>query len=286
MRLVIFGAGGYIGRRLADKFRQMGVDVICYSSASSEAFDIKTGILSDNVTIPPGTDCVIYLSQSPFYRQMPEMASHLWGVNVVSAIKAAELARHAGTLHFIYASTGNVYSFSFSPLREDDPVRRNDWYALSKVHAEEVLALYGKDMAVSIARIFGVYGPGQTDKLVPNLIRSVRSGVPVKLAPSIGNDQDGGGLKISLCYIDDALDIFSGMLGRPGAGIVNVAGPEVLSIRDIAQSIGAGLGMENKFEVSDQPRTFDLIADTTKLINLFSLTFTPFAEGIRRTLEG
>ena len=284
MKIVIFGAGGYIGQHISEKFQKIGLDVIRYSSAEGEIFDPKTGLLADSVNIPAGTDGVIYLSQSPFYRQMPERADHLWGVNVVSAMKVAELARRAGVNRFIYASTGNVYSPRFSPLREDCPIRRDDWYALSKVHAEEGLSLYKKDMSITIARIFGVYGPGQTDKLVPNLIRSIRSGVPIKLSPKPGDDKEGGGLRVSLCYIDDVVEIFSHLVCQAAPELFNVAGSEVLSIRDIAQFVGTEIGISLKFEIGSQPREFDLIADVTRLVEIVNPKFTPFAEGIQRVL--
>ncbi len=94
-------------------------------------------------------------------------------VNVHSAVAIAEHARRAGAKRFVYASTGNVYAAGFAPFSEAAPVRRDDWYALSKVHAEEALALFRPQLDVVIARLFGVYGPGQKGRLVPNLLASV-----------------------------------------------------------------------------------------------------------------
>lgn len=283
MQVVVFGAGGYIGRHITEHLRQIGFNVICYSSASGNTFDLNTGLLADSANIPAGTNGVIYLSQSAYYRQMPEKAGHLWGVNVVSAIKAAEMARRAGVQRFIYASTGNVYAPSFLPLHEECPVRRDDWYALSKLHAEEVLALFRNDMSVTVARLFGVYGPSQTDKMVPNLAAAIRSGSPIKLAPNPDNELDTEGLKLSLCYIDDVVGIFSRLISQEGADVLNIAGLEALSIRDIALAIGDQLGIPPSFEIANQSRSFDLVADVTKLVGMFNPEFTPFAEGIRRT---
>lgn len=284
MKIAVFGAGGYIGKRLTEKFRRIGLEVVCYSNAVGGVFDQESGLLSDNVDIPRNVDCSIYLSQSPYYRQMPEKAGHLWGVNVLSAMKVAEMSRQAGVPQFIYASTGNVYSPSFSPLKEDFPVRRNDWYALSKVHAEEGLALYRSDMSITSVRIFVIYGPDQTNKLVPNLVKSIRTGIPIMLAPKV-DDSENCGLRVSLCYIDDVVDIITQLLGKNAPDLINIAGSEVLSIRHIAKQIGEQLAISPKFEISNQPRGFDLVADVTKLVELYNPIFTPFSEGIRRTLE-
>ena len=183
MTVAIFGAGGYIGRRLMRALERRHMEVAPYSSGDAGIFEPDSGLLHADVTLASGTECVIYLSQSPRIRQMPDQAAHVWGVNVVSALCAATLARQCGARRFIYASTGNVYAPSFDPLRETDAVQRDSWYPLSKVQAEEGLALFRHDMSVLITRIFGVYGPGQTDRLVTNLQQSVRSGVPITLAP-------------------------------------------------------------------------------------------------------
>lgn len=285
MRVAVFGAGGYIGRYLMARLRLAGEDAISYSSATGNVFDARTGILAESVEIPAGTECVIYLAQSPFYRQMPEMASHLWGVNVVSALKTADLARRCGAKRFIYASTGNVYSPSFSPLLEGSPLRRDDWYALSKVHAEEGLALYRNDLSVTAARIFGAYGPRQTGRMVPRMVEAIRSGVTIKLAPNPHDVGDQGGLRVSLCYIDDVVEIIFRLIRETAPNAINVAGPEPFSVRKIALAIGAQLGITPQFEVASQHREFDLIADVTKLVETLNPKFSHFSDGIANTVE-
>lgn len=285
MRVAVFGAGGFIGRYLVDRLSQAGEDVVTYSSAMGDVFDLRTGVLFDQVEIPKGTDCVVYLAQSPSYRQMPEMAGQLWGVNVISALRAASLARLCGAKRFIYASTGNVYSPGFLPHNENDSLRRDDWYALSKVHAEEGLSLCRSDLSTTAVRIFGVYGPGQTDKLVPNLAKSIRSGQAIKLAPHPCDAEDSGGLRISLSYIDDVVDVLLQLIKKPGPEVINLAGPEVLSIKDIAEQIGKQCGVMPIFEFADRSRSFDLVADVSMLVEFCSPRFTTFSEGVERTFR-
>ena len=74
-------------------------------------------------------------------------------------------------------------------------------------------------------------------------------------------------------------------VGNHGRLFINIAGPEVLSIRHIAQQIGEQIGVEPLFELALQPRAFDLIADVSKLVEIFNPIFVPFAEGIKRTLN-
>lgn len=284
MRIAVFGTGGFIGRHLTNELLRNGDDVISYSSSMPHVFDHRTGLLQDFLTLPAGTECVVYLAQSPFYRDVPAQAAHLWSVNVLSALKAAEMARQANATKFIYASTGNVYAPDFCAHREDAPLRRDDWYALSKIHAEEALAAYNDLLSVTSARIFGVFGPGQSGKLIPNLVHAVRTGQVITLGPHPTNETDSNGLHLSLCYIDDAVRILSSMVRHNESGPVNVAGAEVLSVRDIALEIGQRLGISPIFRIADNPRAFDLRADLSKLVNTHNPGFTSFTTGLDLTV--
>jgi len=285
MQILIVGSGGYIGQNLARKLPYLGANVIEHTSSLPGLFEPTSGIVNDSFSIPNGTDCIIYLSQSPYYRQLPDKLEHLWGVNTLSPIKIANLARKSGVKKFIYASTGNVYAPSFLPLSETDPIRRDDWYSLSKIQAEECLLNFSADLEVVCTRIFGVYGPNQTDKLIPNLITAIKSELPINLYPQPNAKQYG--LNISLCYIDDLCDIFTSIATSQVeiSGVINVAGNEIINIGDIATEIGSLLNINPIINYSETPRKLDLISNNSKLINLYNPIFTPFVTGIKKTLD-
>ncbi len=66
--------------------------------------------------------------------------------------------------------------------------------------------------------------------------------------------------------------------------VLNVAGPEPVSIRRLAQEIGEQAGVEPRFRPAPRARDADLIADITSLRGLTRPRFTPFAEALARTL--
>jgi UDP-glucose 4-epimerase len=126
LKICILGSGGYLGSALtqAAKDRQYQLQLI---SSRVNGIDPKTGLLPSSFEIEAGIDVVYYLAQSPHYRQVPEYAAHLLSVNCVAAIQVASAAARSGVKRFIYASTGNVYAPTFSPVAETDPVQRHDW---------------------------------------------------------------------------------------------------------------------------------------------------------------
>jgi UDP-glucose 4-epimerase len=280
VKAMVIGAGGFLGRHLCHAWARRGIDVIASSSADATGIDPATGLLPDAFRVPPGTDAVVYLAQSPRGALLPASADHLLAVNVVSAVRAATRAREAGARRFVYASTGNVYRPSFDALREGDPLCRDNWYSLSKVQAEEALALMQGELDVTSVRIFGLYGPGQSGRLVPNLAASVAQHRPVTLAPRPGAARCDGGLRISLLHVDDAVRILAALLELRGLPVLNLGGPEALDIRGLAEIIGERLGVAPELRETDRARAGDLVADIRLLQTALGPTFVPIREGL------
>ncbi|MBE9207155.1 NAD(P)-dependent oxidoreductase [Nostoc sp. LEGE 06077] len=285
MKVLIVGSKGFIGRYLFNHLKLLGVDVYGISSSDKQGIDLETGILSAQFSISPGTDAVIYLAQSPYYRQVPEKAAHLLNVNVVSAVKLAEIARQAKVQRFIYTSTGNVYSPSFQPLVETSPLNRDNWYSLSKICAEEALALFRHDMDITITRLFGVYGPGQMDKLIPRLINNILQGNKIFIEKNKNDFSDLDGLKLSVIYIYDLVGILTEFLKKsPNHYLINIASQEIINLRQIANLISNFAQRQVNIEVADKTRYFDLIADITLLKQTLNPVFTSFNIGIEKTI--
>lgn len=284
MKVAIIGAGGYIGSHLSSFLSASGCVVHDFGSSHNPCFDAATGCLLPGFTLPEGLDVVIYLSQSPFYRQTPAMAWHLLNVNVVSAVRIAELARKAGVGRMLYASTGNVYAPTFLPCGETAPLWRDDWYALSKVQAEEALRLFLNDLKLTVVRLFGVYGPGQCGKLVPSLITKVCNGEKVLIESNPDQPDDHDGIRISLTYIDDVVQCLYKLLTVDSPLVVNLANAEAVSIRQIVESIATYCGKSPEIAVSKEFRKGNLIADTRLLASVAPHDFVPFETGIKSVL--
>lgn len=282
MRIAVVGANGFIGRHLCDALAALGRDVVPLSS-TAEAFDDRTGVLCD-LPSAGALDAMVYLSQSPYYRDVPAQAPHLWSVNVVSAVKAANWATRAGARRIIHASTGNVYAPSFNAHTETDATRKDDWYALSKLHAEEALRLL-TDVSVTSVRLFGVYGPRQRGKLIPNLVSKIRSGESIRLQGRADDRDDAGGLRLSLTHVGDVVRVMTHLIEKGGPPVLNVAGAEAFSVRDIAATLGRQVGREPVFEIDPEPRQFNLVADNTRAAAILGGQFTSFASGIGPTVE-
>jgi nucleoside-diphosphate-sugar epimerase len=284
MTVLVMGSSGYLGRHLVANLSAAGLDVAKASSATKFGIEPKSGLLPVDFLIPKGTETIVYLSQSPRYRELPSSADHVLSVNALSPVRLALLAKSVGVKRFIYLSTGTVYEPCFNSIDESAPIRRDGWYALSKIHAEEGLSLFRDDIEVIVIRLFGVYGPGQTDRLVPNIANSILTGRVIKLHPHGNEGADTSGLHISLCYVDDAVDCLRYLVLNGGPSFLNLASPTATSVRDVAELIGQNLGIQPHFEIDPSRRDTDLIANTSLLNSIYPRSYISLQDGIKRTL--
>src|SRR5262245_8774777 len=104
MRVAVIGASGFVGGRVCSELRGKGVEVLALSSRGPGGIADETGLLPTGFTLPRGIEAVYFFAQSPRYRQMPEQSAHLLSVNCIAVAQAADAARRAGVVRFIYSS--------------------------------------------------------------------------------------------------------------------------------------------------------------------------------------
>jgi nucleoside-diphosphate-sugar epimerase len=125
-------------------------------------------------------------------------------------------------------------------------------------------------------RVFGVYGPGQTEMLIPGIISRIQRGEEVQLA------QDEG-LFLTLLYIDDCVEIIHRLLAQPAAPaltVVNLAGNDSLSLAEMTRVIGERLRLEPNKRITSAAPLY-LQGDNTRMRKLVG--YEPrisFAQGV------
>jgi len=122
------------------------------------------------------------------------------------------------------------------------------------------------------------YGPGQTDRLIPDLIDRVREGRPVTLP------RMGGGLRFTPTYVDDVCAVIDAAGTEAWRATVNVAHSEIFDIEAAARAIGHAMGRTPIFERSG-PDAASIVPDLARLRRVFDVsTFRGFESGIRSTI--
>ncbi len=282
MTVVVTGATGFIGSRVWPLLAAHGHAVIATARAGDHPAEAGVSWVICDVAdpgfvsvLPDNADAVVHLAQGGGLR--PD-DSVLGAVNVESTRVLLDYSRRAGVKRFVLASSGSVYGGSPSPLREDQPARPPDAYARSKAEAEAVLEQAPPEIGVCALRLFAPYGPGQSRRLIADLIDRVASGRAVIL-------RGDGHPRLNPIFVDDVAEIVVRAVETPVPRILNVAGDEVLSIRDMARTIARTLGTSPRFEEAPGDPPADLVADTTLLRQTFDLgRLTSFDRGIAATV--
>jgi nucleoside-diphosphate-sugar epimerase len=269
--LLVLGAGGKMGpslarmarRGLAERHRVVAVSRF-RDPASRQALEAAgiTTISADlrdpgAVAALPDIPDLIFMAGQKFGTNAAP--AETWAMNAL--VPALVAARFPGR-RFVVFSTGNVYPLvpaGSKGARENHPLGPVGEYAMSCVARERLFedAASRDGTRVTIFRL--------------NYANDLRYGVLVDLARRVltGETIDLGMGQVNLIWQGDAnaraLQCLA--LASSPASILNVTGPDVLSVRALAKQIGEYAGREPVFtgvEAADA-----LLSDATRSIQLF-----------------
>jgi nucleoside-diphosphate-sugar epimerase len=215
--------------------------------------------------LPEGVDIVVHLAQSAHYRSFPEHAIDVFNVNVASTARLLDWARARGVRQFILASSGGVSDQAPRPLSH---------YAASKRCAEMLAESYAAFFDVLILRFFFVYGAGQKSwMLVPRLVDAITSSREIFL---VGSD----GPRLNPVYVGDAVRaIERGIEGRV-TGTIDVAGPDVLTVREMGDAIATRVGRTARYACDPGASAQDVIGDIRAMSARLARPQRSFRDGI------
>ena len=284
--LVVLGAGGKMGPTLCvlakRAMEKAGVDhpVIAVSRFSNQSE--RTWLEEAGVTIHaadlldpkvyeslPDSQHVIYLVGLKFgTQQNPELT---WAVNTVVPLQACR--RYPGA-RMVALSTGNVYPMSqvaSGGSVETDPLTPLGEYANAAVARERVLGYVAaeSDVKLAIMRL--------------NYAQDLRYGVLVDLAAKIWNNEP---VDVSMGYFnaiwqkDANLAILRTLaLTANPKSVWNLTGPDVLSVRSVAQALAKELGKECQLMGTEGETA--LLSDASALWSRLGGDLTPISDVIR-----
>ena len=290
MRILVTGASGFLGRYLVPELAQRH-EIVATTRAGISSNESGVQWISadlarpdDDWQFPSHVDTVLYIAQSRRYGEFPEAAADIFGINVHSLWRLVDYARRVGAGQFVFTSSANVYRPSALPLNEEAAIDPATFYATSKRIAEMILESYGTELPTTILRLFTLYGPGQEDSLVADLIDRVKKGRSVTLSGECGP-------KFSPLYVTDACEAIKRVIECPpesaGARHYNVGGIEEVSIRDFAEAIALACGIDPMFEHREFEADAGWVVDGRRLAAATGWApETTLEDGLTRTVSG
>jgi UDP-glucose 4-epimerase len=263
-KVLVTGASGLLGRVVCQQLLDQSASVTAISHISplpetnsirSIPIDLSSNWSTEQLPLEINT--IIHLAQSRKFRDFPNNALDVFNVNVSSTAKLLDYAMMSGVSQFIFASSGGVYGNGSHAFNENSSVvepGQLNFYLGSKTSGEIFVQSYSSVFQVIVIRPFFIYGFGQNrSMLIPRLFDSIGLGRPIKL-------QDQDGIRINPVHVEDASAAILAAMDTTESATYNIAGPDVLSIRQIADSMSQYLGKASIYEY-DSGMAHDLIAD-------------------------
>jgi len=286
MKLLISGANGFIGK-VAVRTLSEQHEIVALVRDPSVCAPIKNVVFLkhdfstklETKLMPSKIDAVIHLAQSNQYRNFPEGMRDMADVNISGLVDMLDYARNAQCDQFINYSSGSVYTTDPDKQHEEASIKPTSAYPLSKYIGEQITDLYSDYFHTLNVRLFFPYGPGQAGMLIPNIIDSVANRKP------IGLQGDQGGLVLCPIYVDDVISFCANSLKQKVSGLINLAGPESLTLEDIAFEIAKHVGQEPIFEINLEATPARFQPSLERLQNVLnSNSLIKFAQGIENTI--
>lgn len=294
MNILVTGANGLLGSSLVNilkESKENKIYALVKNSTKTLNFEKKDNVeiiyadLSNlNISIlPEKIDAVYYLAQSNQFRNFPDGSIDMLQINVFAPLQMINWAIKTNVKMFFYVSSGGVYKKPTQPVKEFFDIgtnEKNGFYLDSKLSAEIMLKNFANYFDLfAIFRPFFIYGENQNSTmLIPRLINNIKQKKEILLNGSEG-------IKINPIYVSDASKAFANALWlKKGEYIFNIAGNEVVSLKEICTIIGQKLSIEPVYKVIDKKAT-DLVADTTLMHEKLFVPKVTLKNGISKLLK-
>ncbi|OIP83925.1 MAG: NAD-dependent dehydratase [Porphyromonadaceae bacterium CG2_30_38_12] len=266
-RILVTGAGGFIGSHLVELLVAKGYDVKAFvhynssntwgwldSSTVKNDVEVISGDIRDMDSVyaaMQGCDSVFHLAALigiPYSYVSPQAYIK---TNIDGTYNVLQAARQLGVAKIMVTSTSETYGTAqYVPIDEGHPMVGQSPYSATKIGADQLAISYFKsfDLPVKIVRPFNTFGPRQSARaIIPTVISQILSG---KTKLNLGNltptrdltfvkDTANGFLQIALA---------DGLFGE----ITNIGMRKEITIGDLVKLIAKLIGTAVEIHSDEQ----------------------------------
>jgi GDP-D-mannose 3', 5'-epimerase len=305
-RVLVTGAGGFIGHHLTKRLVQSGywvrgVDLKAPEYEASPAHDFQLLDLrrwENTLRATEGMD------------QVYNLAANMGGIGFIESHKAEimrdsalinlhmlEAARVNGVQRFLFSSSACVYpgylqqSTDVTPLKEEDayPADAEDGYGWEKLFMERQCRHYLEDYGLQtrVARFHNIYGElGTYD--------GGREKSPAAICRKVALADDGGTIEVwgdgqqtrSYCHVEDCVDGLMRLMGSDYPSPLNLGTDRLVTINELVDIVAeiAGKRISKRHDLTKPQGVRGRNSDNTRLRQV--LDWEPrigLEDGLRRT---
>lgn len=267
-KVLVTGAGGFVGANLARELLSRGCEVHVIVREGSEPWRLKDVWgqmkvhrldLFDSSAVwrvisqvkPQHVFHLAAFGGYPFQKD----ARRIVESNILGTWNLLEALAGIDYKSFVCAGSSSEYGYKRKPMKETDLLEPAHFYAAAKASSsllcQTFARVYGKPAVV--LRLFSIYGPyEEPTRFIPVAISNILNDRPLKIVP--------GKESRDFVYVDDAVEAFIKAAESPKAsgGIYNVCSGKQTRISDAAALLIKAAGRKVPIERGAYaPRTWD-----------------------------
>jgi nucleoside-diphosphate-sugar epimerase len=246
-QVLVTGSNGFIGKNLVNALLSDGWAVLAAVHKMASSLQTQSDLLKivqadindQNLmnSLVAQVDAVCHLAAYiPDNHEDPSLAEACIQTNALATLHLATSAAKHRISKFIFASGGNSYVYSKSPVAEDDrlyPVERATYYLASKLLGEmyiEHLRLMSSFNSICL-RISTPYGWGMSPRALVSQVMQLAS------KASTIDVWDGGVTTYDYVDVEDVVSVMLSALQSGSPGIYNVGSGQACSVLELAQTV-------------------------------------------------
>lgn len=261
-RVVVTGGAGFIGSHLVARLVARGDDVVVLDNMkrgqrARVEEHIKTGrarLVEGDIrqfdALPPlmrEREVVFHLAAQSNVMGAVDDPDYSITTNVLGTFNVLRAAGEAGVGRVVFTSSREVYGDPRDlPVAEDHPLLPKNPYGASKVAGEAYCSTFAAThgLRVDVVRLANVYGPGDSDRVIPLWLKAAREGRDLTVY--------GGEQVIDFLWVGTAVDVLLGAAERGLPGPVNVGsgvGTRILALAERVLDVAGARGKSNVVRV-------------------------------------
>jgi NAD dependent epimerase/dehydratase len=306
MRVLVTGAGGFIGSHLTERLVQVGAHPVAflrYNSSGSRGWLEQSNHVKDIEFILGDIRDVDTVRQAV---QKAEIVFHLAALigipysyhapvsyvqtNVEGSVNVLKAALDTGVKLFIHTSTSEVYGTAkYVPIDENHPLQGQSPYSASKIGGDKLAEAFhlAFNLPLITIRPFNTYGPRQSARaIIPTIITQALTQPSIRLG-SLDPLRD-------LTYVEDTVEAFVQAAQHKEAigEVINIGSGNETSVDSLVKTILEITGKKIPVEYDEQrvrPQASEvmrLCADVRKAQQLLGWqSKTDLKEGLAKTID-
>lgn len=265
MKVLVTGAGGFIGSHLVERLVREGAEVAAFVRYNSRqdpgllallpdevraAIEILAGDLRDADAVAGaahGREIIFHLGALiaiPYSYLHPREVVE---TNVLGTLNVLMAAREGGVRRLVHTSTSEVYGTArYTPIDEAHPLQGQSPYSASKIGADKLVESFHRSYGLPAVTVrpFNTYGPRQSTRaVIPTIITQALTTDVIRLG-DLATTRD-------FTFVADTVEGFWRAATTPGieGAEINVGTDSEISIGDLARLICRLIGTEARIEV-------------------------------------